>query len=40
LFRYCQRIVNLNAKIPDGALNFAMAEQKLDRAQISYPAID
>jgi hypothetical protein len=26
LFGYCQRIVNLNAKIPDGALNFAMAE--------------
>jgi hypothetical protein len=26
LFRYCQRIVNLDAKIPDGALDLAMAE--------------
>jgi hypothetical protein len=32
-------IVNLNAEIADGALNFGVAEQKLNRAQISGSAV-
>jgi hypothetical protein len=33
-------IVNLNTKIADGALNFTVTEQKLNRTQISGSAVN
>jgi hypothetical protein len=34
LFGYCQRIINLDTEIPDGAFDLGMAEQELDGAQV------
>jgi hypothetical protein len=31
LFRYCESIIHFDAEIPDGALDFGVTEQKLDR---------
>ncbi len=33
-------IVNLNTEITDGALNFGVAEQELNRTQISGSAVN
>ena len=40
LLRNGQSVVDLNAEIPNGALDLPMAQQELDRAQISGPAVD
>jgi hypothetical protein len=40
LFRYGQGVINLDAEIPDGALNLGMAEQQLHGAQIAGSAVD
>jgi hypothetical protein len=34
------RIINIDAKVPDGAFDFAMAEKKLNVAEISSSPID
>jgi hypothetical protein len=35
LFCYCQRVINLNPEIPDGALDFRVAEQELNGSKIA-----
>jgi hypothetical protein len=40
LFRYCQRVIDLNAKIPDRAFDLCMSEQKLDGPGIASPPVD
>ena len=40
LFCYCQRIIDLNAKIPDRALDLRVAEQELDGSKIASAPID
>ena len=35
-----QRIVHFDSEIPDGALKFAMTEEKLNGAEISGPSVD
>jgi hypothetical protein len=40
LFRDGKCIVDLNAEIPDGALNFGVAEQELHSTQVTGPAVD
>ena len=40
LFRYCQRVIDLNAKIPDRAFDLGMPEQELDGPEITCPSID
>jgi hypothetical protein len=30
LFRYCQGVIDLNAKIPDSAFDLGVSEQKLN----------
>jgi len=35
-----QRIVHFDSEIPDGALKFAMTEEKLIGAEISGPSVD
>ena len=40
LFRYCQRVINLNAKISDRAFDLGMPEQELDGPEITCPSID
>jgi hypothetical protein len=34
LLRYCKRIVDLDAKIPDSALDLRSGQQKLNHAQV------
>jgi hypothetical protein len=40
LFRYCQRVIDLNAKMPDRAFDLGMPEQELDGPEITCPSID
>jgi hypothetical protein len=40
LFRYCQRVIDLNAKIPDRAFDLGMPKQELDGSEIACPSID
>jgi hypothetical protein len=40
LFRYCQSIVYLNAKISDRALDLGVAKQKLDSPKIARAPVD
>jgi hypothetical protein len=40
LFRYRERVVDLNAKISDGAFDFCVTEQELYRPQISSSTVD
>jgi hypothetical protein len=40
LFRYGERVINLDAKISDRAFDLGMAEQKLHGSQIAGPAVD
>jgi hypothetical protein len=40
LFRYCKGIIHVNAKIPDGAFDLGVAEQKLHGPQIARPPVD
>jgi hypothetical protein len=40
LFRYRERVVHLDAKIPDCAFNLGMAEQELDGSQIAGAPVD
>jgi hypothetical protein len=40
LFRYCQRIIDLDAEIPDSTLDLGVPEQELNRPQVSCATID
>jgi hypothetical protein len=40
LFRYGKGIIDLNAKISDGAFDFGVAEQKLDGSQVTGAPVD
>ncbi len=40
LFRYCERIIDLDAEIPDRAFDFDMPKQELDSSEIICPPID
>jgi hypothetical protein len=40
LFCYCNGIIDLDAKISDGALNLGVPQQQLDRPQIACSPID
>jgi hypothetical protein len=40
LFRYCQGIIDLDAKIPDRAFDLGMSEQKLDGPEIASPPVN
>jgi hypothetical protein len=40
LFRYCQRVIDLDAEIPDRAFDLGMPEQELDHPQVARPPID
>ena len=40
LLRDSQGILNFNSEVSDGALQFGMAEQELDRANVARPAVD
>jgi hypothetical protein len=40
LFRYCQGVIDLNAKISDRAFDLCMPEQELDSPEIARPPID
>jgi hypothetical protein len=40
LFCYCQSVVDLNPEIPDGALDFRVAEQELNGSKITGAPID
>jgi hypothetical protein len=40
LFRDCQGIIDLDAKVPDGAFDLGVSEQELDSSEISCPPID
>jgi hypothetical protein len=40
LFRYRERVIDLNAKIPDRAFDLGVPEQELDGSEIACPSID
>jgi hypothetical protein len=40
LFRYCQGVINLDAKISDRAFDLGMPEQQLDSPQVARSPID
>src|SRR5215471_3155507 len=40
LFRYRERVINLDAEVSDGTLDFRMAEQELDRTQVASAPVD
>ena len=40
LFRYCESIIDFDAEVPDGALDFRVTEQKLHRPQVAGAPID
>ena len=40
LFGYLERVVNLDAEVPHGALELRMAEQKLHRSQVSSSPVN
>jgi hypothetical protein len=40
LFRYGESIINLDAKISDGAFDLGVAEQELHRSQTACSPID
>jgi hypothetical protein len=40
LFRYCQGVIDLDAKIPDRAFDLGMPEKKLDGPEIARPPVD
>ena len=39
-FRYCQGVIDLDAKISDRALNLGMPKQELDSPQVACSPID
>jgi hypothetical protein len=40
LFRYCQSVIDLDAKIPDRAFDLGMTEQELNGPQVACSSID
>jgi hypothetical protein len=40
LFRYGKRVVNLDAQIPDGALDFGVAQRQLHGSQVADSPVD
>jgi hypothetical protein len=40
LFRYCQGIIDLNAKAPNRAFDFGMAKQELNGPQVAGTPVD
>lgn len=40
LFRYCESIINFDAKVSDGTLDLGMPEQELNRPQVACSPID
>jgi hypothetical protein len=40
LFRYRERVIDLDAKVTDRALNLRMAQQELDGAKVSGAPVD
>ena len=40
LLRYGKGIIDLDTKIPDGALDFGMPEQQLNRTQVTSAPVD
>ena len=40
LFRYRKSVVDLDAKVPDGALDFGVTEQELNRPQVARAPIN
>ena len=40
LFRYCQRVIDLYAEIPDRTFDLGMPEQELDSPEVARPRID
>jgi hypothetical protein len=40
LFRYCQRVINLNAEISHRAFDLGVPEQELDSPEIASPPIN
>ena len=40
LFRYCQRIIDLDADILDRAFDFGMPQQELDSSEIACLSVD
>jgi hypothetical protein len=40
LFSYCERVIDLDPEISDGALDFRAAQQKLNGAQVTRASVD
>src|SRR3954453_22568069 len=40
LFRYCERVIDLDAKIPNRALDLGMSQQELNGPQVACPSIN
>ena len=40
LFCYCERVVDLNSQVSDGALDFRMPQKKLHGPQVACAPID
>jgi hypothetical protein len=40
LFRYCQRIIDLDAEVSDRAFDLGMSKQKLDGPEIASASVD
>jgi hypothetical protein len=40
LFRYGQRVIDLDAEISDRAFDLGMSKQKLDGPEIASPSVD
>jgi len=40
LFSYCERVIDLDPEISDGALDFRAAQQKLNGAHVTRASVD
>jgi hypothetical protein len=40
LFRYCERVIDFDAEIPNRALDLGMSRQELNRPQVARSSID
>ena len=40
LFHYCQGVIDLDAEIPDRAIDLGMTEQELNCSQVACPSVD
>jgi hypothetical protein len=40
LFRYCERVIDLDAEIPDCAFDLGMPKQELDGSEIASAPVD